>query len=74
MESKRTPEMEQLVKEEMECEVLEDIINELKAQGRWVEPGAVNKQIELALEMENQEYQALEEQDTEIDMEYDDVS
>lgn len=58
---KSTPELEQLMKEEMECDVLE---------GRGVEPGSVDKQIELALEMEAQEYQSLEEPD----MEDDDVS
>jgi hypothetical protein len=73
-EMKKDPEWERFKMEELQCEVLEDIINELKAQGRWAEPGSVDKQIELALEMENQEYESLEEQDAEIDMEYDDVN
>ena len=46
---KRTPEMEQLFREELQCEVLEGIESELKAQGRWIE---ADKEIDRIMEKE----------------------
>jgi len=71
---KRTPEMEQLLKEEIEYDVLKDLEAEFKAQGSWVQPGSEGRLIEIAVDLEAEGYDVFGVQAPESDMENDDVS